>query len=440
MIIPQNVTKIMEKLIEAGYEAYVIGGAVRDTILHIEPQDYDIFTNATGEVILSLFSDGKVIGGEERQAKILTVVVDGVEVSQYRKNGERTLTGMSLLHHVNTCDFTINSMIVNINGDIGDPHFGELDIRSELIRCVGDPQDRINEDKLRVFRAVRFAIKYGFTIEDDLAHVIYDTDVSDLPVERIREEVLKILSYPGGLVALDDFGLLRKVIPEFEACYCLMGGAHHNETVDEHMFKAQDLMCGLTDNKALIFAAALHDIGKGVCCQFKEFDGVSFHGHEKVGSGMIRAIMERMKFSNDDIKYVETLIAEHMFGWKPEDLTDKAIIRHFGRMERAGITIEDHIMMMYCDSQANMKNPRVKFGDFIIRSSILIDKYNSLKYSPMPFSVSDLDINGFDVMECGVPKGPDVGIILGSIFEMVINGEIENRRGGLINYVKRAIR
>ena len=428
----------MEKLIAAEHTAFIIGGAVRDTILDIVPHDYDIFTCATGEEILEIFPEGVVIGNEERQEKILTVIVDGVEVSQYRKNGERTETGVSLFKHVDTCDFTMNSMVMCVNGDIADPHFGKNDIRSELIRCVGNPQERIDEDKLRVFRAVRFAVKYGFTIEDDLSHVIHKTDVSDLPVERIREEMLKIVSYPGGLAALNEMRLLTKVIPEFGDCHGLMGGCHHDETVDDHMFTAQDLMCELTDNKALIFAAAFHDIGKGVSNQIKDDGGMSFHKHEKVGAGMIRDVMDRMKFSNDDIKYVETLIGEHMFGWHADDLTDRAIVRHCGRMERVGITIEDYVMMMYCDSQANAKNPRVKFGDFV-KDNTLIHKYNNVKYSSMPFSVADLEINGHDVMDCGVSAGPDVGSILNDIFEMVVDGEIENRKGLLINYIRRNI-
>lgn len=435
IMIPDKIIKIMQQLCDNGYDAYVVGGAVRDILIGEEPHDWDIFTDACGEEILTIFPTGKVIGGVERQEKILTVIVDGVEISQYRKNGDRTEVGNSFSGHLATCDFTINSMAMDINCDIIDIYNGNSDIDCKMICCVGNAKDRIDEDPLRAFRAIRFSMKYDFEIHEDLYNIIRDMDVTRIPIERIREEILKIIRYPGGLMALENSGLLEKVIPEYSRCCRLNGGKHHDEYVNNHMGYAQDLACGLSDNPAFIFACALHDLGKGVSFQIKDDGDISFHQHEHVGAGMVRDIMNRMKFSKDDVKYVETLINEHMFAWNTDGMSDKAFVRHFGRMERAGISIEDFVMMMYCDSQGNMGNERVKFGDFI-NGNNLVTKYYSLKYSTFPFSVTDLRINGHDVMECGVVPGPDIGRVLNDVFERVLNGELENERAVLMNHVR----
>ena len=431
--IPEKVYKIMQTLIDDNHEVYIIGGAVRDLMMCDEPHDYDLFTDATGEEILSLFPYGKIIGSETRRNKILTVIVDGIEVSQYRANGNRTETGISLEDHLNTCDLTINSMVMDINGKITDPHHGRTDIHDRIVRSVGDPRNRIEEDKIRAFRAIRFAAKYDFHIDKHLCDAIWDTDLSDVPIERIREEILKIIMYPHGLEMMDQFGLLEKVIPEFSLCCGMNGGHHHDETVDYHMFNAQNTACGITDNPILVFTCAFHDIGKGSSYQPKPDDDISFHHHEKVGAEIIHDVMERMKFSTNDIKYVETLISEHMFGWHPKGTT-KMFVRHFGRFERAGITIEEYVTLQYCDHQGNQKNRQIKFGDWMCNNE-LIHKYYELKHSSTPFGIKDLDVDGHDLMAFGVPAGPDVGAKLDELLERVLNGEIPNEYYILINSI-----
>ena len=146
----------MKKLLDAGFEAFLVGGAVRDIVLGYIPKDYDVFTNASGDEILKVFPEGRVIGNEERQKKILTVVVGDVEVSRYRGNGDRTEYGESLEEHTKTCDFTINSIAMTINGNLVDYQGGMLDIKNNIIRAVGNPHTRFQEDLLRVLRLVRF--------------------------------------------------------------------------------------------------------------------------------------------------------------------------------------------------------------------------------------------------------------------------------------------
>lgn len=435
-MIPDKVASIMRSLLNNGHEAYIIGGAVRDAMLCREPTDWDVFTNASGEEMLSIFPHGKVIGNGERQKKILTVVEDGVEVSQYRANGDRTETGASLEQHLATCDFTMNALAMDIDGGITDNHFGAIDLQHKEIACVGDPRDRIEEDKLRAPRAIRFAVKYNFSIEKRLSHVIFDTDISNLPIERVREEMLKIIMHPGALSMLDQSNLMGKIVPEFEASVLMDGGRHHAETVDDHLCNAQNAACALTDNPALVFACAFHDIGKPATREDKAGGGVSFHNHETVGAEMIHDIMSRLRFSNADIGYVETLVAEHMFGPWSDEISDRSFIKHFKRLEDADVSIEDYMVLLYSDNQANLKNPQVKFGDFV-RDNRLHKKYYELRFSNAPFGVRDLAINGRDLLDVGVPAGVGIGDALNGIFGEVINGNLENERHILMRHIKR---
>ena len=438
-MIPQHIESIMQSLIDNGYEAYIIGGAVRDMMMCRTPSDYDIFTNASGDEILSIFPDGNIIGSDERRAKILTVVVNGTEVSQYRANGNRTDVGLSLEQHLSTCDFTINSMAMDINHEIIDNHYGMAHLRSKDIYCVGDPEDRIKEDKLRALRAIRFAVKYDFSIEKQLSRVIFDTDITDLPIERIREEMLKTFMYPGALAMFEQSNLLEKIIPEFEPSVLLDGGHYHNETVDDHMYKAQDIACGLTDNSILVFACAFHDIGKPSTMKHKDDGGISFHSHETVGAEILNEIMNRMKFSNDDIKYVTKLVAEHMFGSWNNKTSNRGFVKHFTRLEDGKIPIEDYVILLYSDNQSNRKNLPIKFGDFI-KDNISHKKYYELRYSKIPFRVKDIEISGHDLIKLGVSPGIEIGKFLNHIFNEILNGSLKNDHGTLMYYIKNLIK
>ena len=197
-IIPENVKEKMITLIKHNYDAYIIGGAVRDIILNKKPHDYDINTNATGEEILELFPKGIVIGNEERQNKILTVIVDKIEISQYRSNGDRTQLGNNLKIHLSTCDFAMNALAMDIAGNIIDLHDGFADIKMNKVRCVGCPENRFKEDPLRILRAIRQSLQLNFKIDSDLHDALYENMIllKKISIHRIREEFLLMLKYP----------------------------------------------------------------------------------------------------------------------------------------------------------------------------------------------------------------------------------------------------
>lgn len=424
---------MMQTLIDNGHDAYIIGGAVRDSVLGLKPKDWDIFTNASGQIILELFPDGKILGGKERQAKILTVIVRGVEISQYRSNPERTETGNSLNMHLGTCDFTINAMMLDNEGTLIDPHNGFDDINDGHLRCVGKASNRMNEDKLRILRAIRFMVKYGFEPDAELSKELHNADLSTLPIERVTEEFMKIISIDGGMAVLSSYGLLEKIIPEVSNLYQLDGGIHHNETVFEHCLMAHDISCTLTNNTLLRFACFMHDIGKGTSHQEDE-RGIHFKMHEIEGKHKVEEIMKRMKFSNNDIKYVSCLVENHMFGLRASHKSN-AYRKLFAQLEERKIPVEDFVLVSYCDSQANMNNHRAKYHEKMKKSSIL-RKYYEMKFSKDPFSVRDLAINGHDVMSFGITEGKEVGRILDAVFQKVCNGELPNERIYLMRALK----
>ena len=439
-MIPKKVKKLMQKLIDNKFEAYIVGGAVRDYLLNITPDDFDIFTNATGKEILKLFPKGDVIGGEERQKKILTVIVDGVEISQYRSNGDRTETGNSLEEHSNTCDFSINSIAMDIKGVTTDFNCGKYDIENKILRFVNKPLDRIKEDPLRILRGIRFWTKYrGMTFEDILI-VLKNIDLLDtLPTERIRDEFMKIIKYPDGITNLWCDEIIYKIFPELKEVVGMKGGDHHDEKVDKHMINSFKMACKITDNTLLRLACFLHDIGKGVT--YTEDDGkqTHFYRHEDKGEEMVKKRMEHLKFSNDEITYVTTLILTHMFGYKV-DIKDKTYIKFFNKLEQAKIPILDYICLIYCDHQANLKKPRIKFLDFL-KSNYLYQNYLRLKSEKIPFNVNDLIIGGKDLIKrYDMKPSPQIGKILKIILELIIDGDLRNNRADIFYYIENTMK
>ena len=423
----------MEQLTDRGFEAYIIGGAIRDILFKETPIDYDVFTNATGDEILGVFPSGVVIGNEERQKKILTVIVDGIEVSQYRKNGDRTEVGTSLKEHIATCDFTINAIAMGLDQKLINLVGGIEDCDDHIIRCVGSPEERFREDPLRILRCVRFSVKYGLGVEDNTFNSMKSmrNELMLLPPERIREEFMKVLDY-NGISSLYHWLLLPTLIPE-----CIGwetdGGEKHRESIREHSLFAVKNADTITDNTLLKFACLLHDIGKVETKKIID-DHTTFHKHEFVGALLTKQIMERLKFSTADIKYVTTLVRYHMFGFML-DPSKKAYAKFFKALEDNGVPIEDWVLMTYCDNQANMAKKRLKYGDFIAGNKHL-HKYYEMKHKKEPFRIEELEINGFDVMKQGIKEGKDVGVALKHIFDRVLDGELENTRKELLKYLK----
>jgi len=434
-MIPDNVKSIMQELLINNKEAYIIGGAVRDTILGIPPKDYDIFTNATGEEILKIFPQGRVMGGVERQAKILTVIVDSIEVSQYRSNGARTETGKSLVEHVTTCDFTINALAMDINGQILDYVEGQKHLGIKMLKFVGRAEDRVKEDPLRIFRGIRFAVKYNLSIYQNTPFVMFKQYVTELPKERIRDELLKIIVLPDGLKMLDQFCMLEWIIPEWEKCKGLDGGPHHAETLGEHTFIALDTAQAYTSNPMLLLGIFLHDIGKPLSAGVKEETGLAtFYNHHTIGRDYVKDWMRAYKFSEDEVSYVTTIIEHHMMG-KTGLISQRTFAYICNDLVNAKVTPEDMLVVTFSDNQANKLNPRLKYNEFITNNGFL-QRYYEAKYGRYGFNPNDLEVNGKDIINIMNISGPAIGVVKKELFDMVCDGTIINRRDRLIEELR----
>ena len=434
--IPINAKEIMQKLIDNGFEVVIQGGFVRDVLLGVEPHDVDIFTNCTD--LLKVFSEGKVMGGEERQAKILTIIVNDIEISSFRKGGGRTETGGTLEEHTASADLTINSIAMDINGKIIDTQKGVDDLHNNVIRFVGNPVDRFKEDKLRVLRFLRFECKYrDFKPEgvDDFMFIRMVRELKkDFPQERVREELLKILSMDEAYKSTYFYLFLCTYFEEFRDCNVLGGGKFHDELVGTHLINALGFISKITDNPLLRFAALFHDIGKAESKSIKD-DGLHFYNHEIIGADIIGRHMDKLKFSKADMIYVNRLIRSHMYSYKSEPKL-KSYVRFFGKLERDNVPVEDYIMLLYSDNQGNMAKPRIKFGDFI-KGNWLYKKYFELKHTKVPFKVSDLEVKGKDVMDIlKCSPGPIIGDTLRELFNKVMDGILENNRKDLLNFLR----
>ena len=437
-MIPNKIKGLMQKLLNNKFEAYIIGGAVRDIFLKEIPHDWDIFTNATGEQIQKIFPKSVIIGSEERQEKILTVIVDDVEISQYRKNGDRTKTGTSLKEHQATCDFTMNSIAMDINKHFIDNFEGIEDARDRTLRFVGNAIKRIKEDPLRVLRGIRFILKYDLECDDKTDRLLKDTNLDELPKERIRDELMKILS-----LDLEQYFLIKidRFLPEelLHRNMDLSGGKWHNETPYDHLENSCLEICKITSNPLIRLSVLLHDIGKAtkrtVDLKTKE---IHFYEHQKEGADIVRRWMNEYKFSSKDIKFVTTLIYNHMHGYLDIKPSKKFYIKLFNSLESAGITIEEYAIQLYGDFQGNLSKKRIRFGEFI-KGNKYIKKYYEIKYSEEPMNVTDLKVGGKDVIERLKLSGADIGKILNHLFEQVMEGHLKNDRAELLNYMKTVV-
>jgi len=464
MNIPNTIKNIMQVILDNNFEAYIVGGAVRDYFSNIEPHDYDIFTNASGKEILKMFPEGKVLGNDERQEKILTVIVDDVEVSSYRKSGDRTETGNTLKEHINTCDFTVNAIAMDINGKIIDLVNGIYDIRNGLLQFVGNAQDRINEDPLRILRGIRFWSTFGCFRFKDLDCVLKNLHLLDtIPKERLREEFMKILNTDDGLENLWCDEIIYKIMPMLKTIMNIQGGSHHNEMINRHLFLAFMKAKEITNNKLIWLSALLHDIGKGVtlsievknamikeASMIKESNAegmietgvtvegeneIHFYEHEKKGAEMVNEWMTEYKFSSDDIKFVTAMVSLHMYSYKSKP-SKKSYIKFFIKMEKAGIDIMDYVMLLYCDHQGNQKKKRIKFGDFV-KNNWLHAKYWECKYTKEPFAVKDLVVGGKDLIErYGMTPSPEIGKMLNKVYDKIIDGDLRNDRAEIFYFLE----
>jgi poly(A) polymerase/tRNA nucleotidyltransferase (CCA-adding enzyme) len=456
-LIPDYVQKVARMLTKEGFKAYLVGGALRDVVLDIVPDDYDLATDAQPEQMLKIFPKSVSTGARFGMVSALVPDEKGeihdVQVTTFRSE-ENYVDGRwpskvtfitDLDKDLGRRDFTVNAMALDLSEqsmdgenvvkewEIYDPFGGEKDLSDKLIRAVGTPLERFREDGLRAYKACRLASQLQFEIERETFDAIKEAVpvAKQVSMERIRDEFVKMLQHSPkpsiGIELMRNTGLLEVFLPE------LMEGVG----VEQLLFHADDVYhhslntCDVAPDRIKL-AALLHDIGK----PRKDMHNGHFYGHDVEGANMTEEIMKRMKFSNEEIKRTVALVRNHMFfypyvhdGMTEEEAkkteekawTDAAIRRFVSRVGEENI--EDLFALRIADATAN---PKTAFNPEEI--SKLQERISEVRQKDVALKISDLKVTGDDLIEIGVPKGPKVGEILKQLLEKVLDDPLLNTK------------
>lgn len=433
-----------------GFEAYLVGGAVRDVLMGKNPSDWDLTTNATPEQVMSIFH--KVIPtGIAHGTVTVHFLNEEIEVTTFRTEGkysdgrhpDKIEYTPDLNEDLSRRDFTMNAIAVSLSdGKIVDPFEGQQDIKKKIIRTVGNPLERFSEDGLRPIRAIRFSSQLGFKIEEKTYEAIKNEKIlqvtKGISLERFRDELLKLMKSEKpsiGLKIMEETGILNIFIPEFTICRnCVQGdfrGFHKFDVLD-HLFYSCD---GAPVEKLNVrIAALLHDIGKPAAKNViptEMGDQYTFFNHEKFSAKIAGKLLFRLKFSNAEIENICHLIENHMFNY--ESTWTDAAIRRF--LVKTGFdNLEDLFDLRLADIYG-MHNMPVRGHDSATISLLIELKERCIKEeeSKSALSLKSLAINGKDLMNQGIPAGKELGMILNELLEAVLDDPSQNQKEMLLN-------
>lgn len=469
--IPKEVINIIETLADAGFEAYIVGGCVRDLIMDRKPTDWDVTTNAKPEEVQKLFADSfyentfGTVGVKTRTTRGLDAdsktqtdseadhSLDIVEVTTYRTESKYTdkrhpdeiKFAKTLEEDLQRRDFAMNAMAArnkkyerrskkqeerskdeNDDSDLEiiDPFDGQKDIENKIIRAVGNAEERFGEDALRMLRAVRFAATLGFAIEKKTLEAI--TKLADnlklISTERVRDELCKLVMGERAQEAIEllrHSGLLKYIIPELLEGVDVGQNLHHIYTVWEHNLRALGYACQKKYSLEIRLASLLHDVGKP---RSKRGDGYhsTFYGHEVIGARMGEKILYRLKFPKEQAEKIIKLIRFHLFYYNPGEVTETSVRRLVANIGKENV--EDLLKVREADRIGSGTPKAVPYK--LRHLKFMIDKV-----ARDPISPKMLKINGNDIMELlTILPGPKVGMIMNALMEEVLEDPSKNTR------------
>lgn len=435
-VIPADVRSVLARFKEAGFDAFVVGGSVRDLLLGKPPKDWDITTDATPEQMMRTFPRTVPTGVKHGTVTILTAG-RAVEATTYRveagysdhRRPDQVKFVSDLRDDLARRDFTINAMALAANGRLVD-HFGGLrDLEDRIIRAVGDPAERFEEDALRMLRAVRFAAQLGFDIEPATRAAIKPlaATLRHVSAERIRDEFAKAITSPNpvdALEALRETGLLAEFLPELLEGYGMEQNRHHRFTVWEHNLFA---MASVPPQLHLRLAALLHDVGKPRSLSTDGKGDRHFFNHEIIGADIAYRLLKRLRFDNATTLKATHLIRHHMTLHLNRDMKDSAIRR---LINRVGLeSMDDLIRLREADRAASGKKP----GPVSAGTLELLRRIDRILKEDAAFSLKDMAVGGNDIMAAtGIKPGPLVGKVLARLFEEVLDDPSLNDRDRLL--------
>lgn len=440
--IPSEVRQCTETLEQAGYEAYLVGGCVRDIVLGRTPKDWDITTNAHPLQIQSLFPDTfyeNTYGTVGVKTDSTDVTLRVIEVTPYRTEGkysnnrhpDNVSFTTNILEDIARRDFTINAMAYRpATGDFLDVYHGQKDLHTRTLRTVGDAHDRFNEDALRILRALRFGAELQFSLASETiaaAHALH-AKLAAISNERIRDEFCKLLMGEDAVPILfiaQKIGVLQHIIPELEEGVGCEQNQAHSFDVFEHLLRTLQYAVENNYTLEIRIAALLHDIGKPATRRKNDRGEWTFYGHEVVGAKMAKKICTNLRLSNEQIEYISTLVRWHMFFSDPDQITLSAVRRMIVNVGGEK-NMWDLLNLRVCD---RIGTGRPKAHPFRLR------KYIAMVEEALrdPISVKQLKINGADIMHIlNEHGGPRVGWILATLLEEVLTEPTKNTREYLV--------
>ena len=433
MDMPKNVDTAINLLQSAGFEAYAVGGCVRDSLLGKTPNDWDITTSAKPEDMKSVFADFHCIDTGIKHGTV-TVVIDGepLEITTFRLDGEyednrhpKSVTFTSNLGaDLGRRDFTVNAMAYSKKTGTVDLFGGQNDLKNRIIRCVGDPDRRFNEDALRILRALRFSSALDFEIEEKTAQSLLKNRalLGNISEERIAKELLKLVCGKGAKRILTDFApVLFEILPELQPMYKNShDNPHHCYDIYEHTLIAVE---SIDPEPTLRFAMLLHDCGKPAVKKFDENGVAHFYGHQRISAEISAQILARLKVSNKFRDEILFLVSNHD-RWELYENMEK-MPRYLSKFGLDGVL--NLLKVMRADVLAQSPEYRYRLDQIADAE----ETAKNLAAQKPCLSLSELQINGRTLMDIGIPQGRKLGAVLAQLLDEVIDGVTKNTQEAL---------
>lgn len=439
---PKDVLFILNKLNEEGFEAYIVGGCVRDKLLGLIPHDYDITTSAEPQEIKRIFKDFKtILIGEEFGTIGILIDKTLYEVTTFRIDGkyknfrkpENVIFSKNLVEDLKRRDFTINAMAMDSRGELYDPFGGKNDLEDKVLRAVGRPNERLKEDAIRILRAIRFAGRLNLYIDDELFDAIsFERKLlKKISPERIFDEFSKMITSDRPsyyLLLMEETGVLDVVFPELKRTVGFSQfSPYHDKTLFDHLICVMD---EVKPDLALRLAALFHDISKVDTLSIGEDGRGHFYGHEILGADLVSEILKRLRVSNKIIDKVKILILDHMK--VHSEMTDKALRKQIKRVGR------ENVLDLYDLLIADCKCTRIdRDASFIInRKNRVKELLDEKEMKTEKF----LEIDGNDIKALGFNEGKIIGKILKDLENLVLDDPEKNKKDYLLEYINKNYR
>ncbi len=437
--LPGAVIHILNELEKNGYSAYAVGGCVRDMLLNMQPHDYDICTSALPEQVAKCFE--KVIKTGIKHGTV-TVLIENkpVEVTTFRTEGsysdnrrpDSVVFVSNIKDDLSRRDFTINVMAYSEAEGVVDYYNGKEDLDNRIIRAVGNPNERFSEDALRILRALRFSSTYGFLMEEQTKNAVFKLadNLKNISAERVRVEIEKlIMGDDVKTVLLEYADVIGVVLPEI---LCMVGflqnNPYHKYDVYEHTVNA---VAKSKKDVIIRMALFLHDIGKPHCYTQSE-DGIGhFYGHGKISAQIAKVILGRLRFDNKSKSEITELVLLH----DAKVLSNKkSVVRWLNKIGEEQLKRLIHVKIADAKAQSGLElEKRLQIYEEVLQMIEKVKKENSC------FNMKMLAVDGQDIIKLGVCEGKNIGIVLNTLLEAVLDERVANDKEALLDYAKTSV-